>query len=172
MITRDALLIIDGRQCDYEFASVAFFPTFLKIDRVEQGCLDRWSIRARGPHFLLGIPPGTVLSALMESSFEHHFDGDLGDMSWYGGAAGRDGTGCRGVSSLDVTVEVSPDGNRLGMRVCGSLVDKEQIIFGALPPPRHRAFELSMSFPLDNLPELFEYCPEYRADISEALALK
>lgn len=91
-------------------------------------------------------------------------------MYWYGGAAGRDGTGCRGVSSLDVTTEIFPAGGCFSMRICGSLVDKEQILSGALPPPQHRKFALSMSFPLDKLGELFEYCPGYQEKVSEALA--
>jgi len=172
MIARDAHLIIDGRQNDYEFASAAFFPAFLKIDRVKKGYLDHWIIRDRGPHFFLGVPPEAALSALKENSFEHKFEGDRGEMNWYGGACGRDGTGRRGVSGLDVAMEVSSDRQRLGMRFCGDLVDKEQIIFGALPPPQHRRFELSISFPLDNLLELFEYCPGYSACISEAVARK
>ncbi|MEI4506549.1 hypothetical protein WBQ88_02530 [Sphingopyxis sp. CCNWLW253] len=164
-------MTIDDRQTDYDFASVALFPTVLKIDRVEQGVLDHWFIRDPGPHFLLRVTPDMLLSALKDSSFEHCESGhDLGQMYWYGGAAGRDGTGSRSVSNLNVAFETSPDRERLKLGVCGSLIDREQIISGALPPPQHLRFQLLMSFPLNDLHELSEYCPEHRASISEALA--
>ena len=170
MIIHDASLTIDDRQANYKFASVAFIRGILKIDRVEQDPFDHWLIRDPGPHFFLRITLDMLLSALENGSFEHRESGhDLGEMYWYGGAAGRDGTGSRGISNLDLAFKVLPENQRLKLHVCGSLVDREQIIPGALPPPQHQKFQLSMSLPLDDPRELFEYCPEYRMSISEAL---
>lgn len=170
MIASEASLIIDDQKREYELAYARFHPTFLSVSRVSRNANDSWSIQDPGPHFLLNIPADLAFSALERRlSVYCEQESDLGAMDWYRGAGGRDGTGRRGVANLNVSIGVLPAQNRYDLQILGLLADKEQIVPGTLPPPPHERFQLSLSFALDHLSELFENCPSSEKRISELL---